>query len=1127
MTSFILAMMIIIINFSLYFAAPTTIYINSVEDFIDFSKNATLDSYFNDKTVVLEADIDLSRQKDFQVPTFAGVFDGQGHTISGLSITDSGSTQGLFRYLQENGVIKNLNIKGKVTPSGSQNVVGGLVGNNKGSIKQVSFDGQVSGKNNIGGLVGINEATGTISHAKSKGEVTGEHFTGGIVGQNLGTILKATNSSEVNTTIAETTVSVESVNWSQINSTENISAHTDTGGIAGFSSGYIQDSINRGPIGYKYMGYNVGGIVGRQSGYLNNCQNYHTVLGRKDIGGIVGQIEPHLILLFSEDTLQKLNKELNLLQTKLNNTFDHSGDSSKAISGQISGIGESLDDTRDLMQVLSRGTVDYVDDVTDTVNITGDRIRYTLEEIISILDEATETTQYLNKGIDNIEVGFDELEITSNKMSDALDTTQTAMKSLRKSVAAGEDAIYQTEKALKNLLDTIESTENRDNIAGEIESAINNIANSFTSAGEAIGDIANALKNPDDVDPGFSHLGPGFQEVANSLGSISGNLSKMSKNISQIIEKGIAQTTSDIKKDLDTIFYDLKRASARLGDSIGSLEKSFDQLEETSDQSAKAFSAFSDGFHEFSHMSESLTAGTTSIRNLIDSLVEKPDIELPNISSEYRQSGEDLFDVLQDISTGINDLHMEIKDAKEHLVRDIEAVGDQVVSIFSLLIEAREDIGESEYIEDISDESIENAKQGVVYKNQNYGSVKGSVNIGGIVGTMAMEFDIDPENDIFETGTPSLNFKYLTTAIVKECINNGKVTGKKDHTGGIAGRMDIGIVTACENYGDIESKEGDYVGGIAGACHTSIDKSFALSTLSGKDYIGGLAGYANNISNSYAMVDIRDGVENIGSIAGQAEGDLSNNHYVHETIAAIDGISYSHKASPLSYEALLAVEGLPEAFTQFAITFIADGNVLEIIPFEYGDSFDLSLLPEIPAKAEHDHEWDDFKKTNMVFNMAVEAIYTPIKTVLSSSLSREDDTKPLVLVEGKFRQDVRLEVSPVAISKEASHIPNNETLETWEIALDGLEDSNISPTIRLLMPEEKTKVKVWQSTDDGWEKLDASISGSYIVFPMDGSSGIFQITQKNFSWIGALGILVTIAILGIIKIFWSRSRRQI
>lgn len=68
----------------------------------------------------------------------------------------------------------------------------------------------------------------------------------------------------------------------------------------------IQSCTNTGSVGYEHMGYNVGGIAGRQSGYLDGCRNTGTVQGRKDVGGIAGQLEPQVTLRYNEDLLDQL-----------------------------------------------------------------------------------------------------------------------------------------------------------------------------------------------------------------------------------------------------------------------------------------------------------------------------------------------------------------------------------------------------------------------------------------------------------------------------------------------------------------------------------------------------------------------------------------------------------------------------------------------------------------------------------------------------------------------------------------------------------------------------------------------------------------------------------------------------
>ena len=79
------------------------------------------------------------------------------------------------------------------------------------------------------------------------------------------------------------------------------------------------------------MGYNVGGIVGRQSGYLDGCRNTGTVRGRKDVGGIAGQLEPQVTLRYDEDTLARLGTELDTLQSLVDQAVSHAGTSSDEV----------------------------------------------------------------------------------------------------------------------------------------------------------------------------------------------------------------------------------------------------------------------------------------------------------------------------------------------------------------------------------------------------------------------------------------------------------------------------------------------------------------------------------------------------------------------------------------------------------------------------------------------------------------------------------------------------------------------------------------------------------------------------------------------------------------------------
>ena len=114
---------------------------------------------------------------------FTGIFDGLGHTITGLTINRSGTSYvGLFGYA-DNAYIRNVGLVGG-SVTGAYHV-GGLVGYNySGSITNSYNTGSVSGGNFVGGLVGYNYS-GSITNSYSTGLVSGEEQVGGLVGYNI------------------------------------------------------------------------------------------------------------------------------------------------------------------------------------------------------------------------------------------------------------------------------------------------------------------------------------------------------------------------------------------------------------------------------------------------------------------------------------------------------------------------------------------------------------------------------------------------------------------------------------------------------------------------------------------------------------------------------------------------------------------------------------------------------------------------------------------------------------------------------------------------------------------------------------------------------------------------------
>ena len=86
---------------------------------------------------------------------FAGSYDGDGHTISGLYYIGTKSNMGLFTELLYNAEVKNLTINVKRFDTSGDNV-GALAGiaYDDVIVKNCKVSGVISGNNNVGGLIG-------------------------------------------------------------------------------------------------------------------------------------------------------------------------------------------------------------------------------------------------------------------------------------------------------------------------------------------------------------------------------------------------------------------------------------------------------------------------------------------------------------------------------------------------------------------------------------------------------------------------------------------------------------------------------------------------------------------------------------------------------------------------------------------------------------------------------------------------------------------------------------------------------------------------------------------------------------------------------------------------------------
>jgi hypothetical protein len=112
---------------------------------------------------------------------FSGMYNGQGHTIEGLSLRRTGTNhQGLFGYTATGAVLESVGVT-LANITGSTNV-GGLVGNAyEATVRNCYSTGRIAGTAAIGGLLGDAYST-VLTNSYSMAEATGSHQVGGLAG---------------------------------------------------------------------------------------------------------------------------------------------------------------------------------------------------------------------------------------------------------------------------------------------------------------------------------------------------------------------------------------------------------------------------------------------------------------------------------------------------------------------------------------------------------------------------------------------------------------------------------------------------------------------------------------------------------------------------------------------------------------------------------------------------------------------------------------------------------------------------------------------------------------------------------------------------------------------------------
>lgn len=854
-------------------AAGNTIHISSEAELRDLAASCALDTWSRDKNVVLDSDLTLADPSFLPIPTFGGSFDGQGHTIHNVSITDSLSPAGLFGVVQAGGSVRSLHVVGTVTPSGDGRSVGGIAGENNGAIEKCSFTGTVSGQVYVGGIAGHTGASGSILACETRGAVIGDSMTGGITGYNEGLLADCTNSACVNVESTDPRLDLEDLDLtltpdlSKLGQANAGASAADTGGIAGYSAGTLSDCVNHGAVGYQHIGYNTGGVAGRSCGQLLRCRNDGSIAGRKDVGGVVGQIEPYIQVDASPTYLSELNRQLYELKSLTDQVANDAQDGAGDVSGRLNDMNDYLKD---------------------------------------------------------------------------------------------------------------------------------------------------ALSDPQDPLAAITGFGSRLKDLNNSA-------------------SGSVDTVADDLRDINS---------------------------------------------KFNEVSNTVLAA-------------------------------------------------------------ISAAGNP-----------------ASVISDGSQGNIDKITLGKTSACTNSGAVSGDVNTGGIAGSIAIEYELDPEDDVSADLDGEYRRQYEYRAVVQQCANTGAVSAKRSNTGGIAGRMDLGLIISCESYGSVESDSGSCVGGIAGLTAATVRSSYAKCTLSGKKYVGGIVGSgvaeksdgsASTVTGCWSLVDITDCQQYEGAVSGADTGTFTDNYFVSDTLAGINRQSFAGRAEPVSFDTLAAAEGMPGGMTTFTLSFVSDGKVLTSRTFSYGASFDSSVYPPLPEKDGIYAHWDRTDLHGLHLDTVVTAVYDPLLPTLSSEQTREDG-RPIILAGGDFNDGDTMAATALTLTPEEFHaadgsfadraanwfsylkdgqLPpltvNRRVAEQWRVSLP--DDGQETHTLRYLPSQDASHLRLYVNDGDGWQAVSCDTVGSYLSFTAGGASPEFAVvTTASVWWPLVAAIAVCVAI--VLAVLLGRRHRR-
>lgn len=843
------------------------------------------------------------------------------------------------------------------------------------------------------------------------------------------------------------------------------------------SNGIVRDLNVCGSIYPKGSASDIGGIAGVNQGMILHCTFSGSVRGENRVGGIAGN---------NTETGIIVNSENNAILLATNSTGGIAGVNQGLISDCVNQGNiniKELETTMDIGGVVDVGTLNLARNVVNRNNMGG--IAGISEGVIS---------GCTNMGtVGFLHTGYNVGGIAGNQNGMIIDCTNEGVVYGRKDVGGivGQAVPFMEATYLSDQVDVVRGNVSR------LNNTLNGVVGTISDTaqeGREYADQMNARYQEE-----WAQVS---QNIVDILDSVSDNTAAVSQ-----YKNNILQAVEEITSQNELLDHDLTMEEIR--EQISQNQINISPIQEAAQKINDNLNIIYDNLQKIQEQYDLNEASEEEFRERLTA-----DLENSRPAEDISQFLDIIDRGRQNAAEGINSAVGQINDA-------LDSADEELTTL-----------RENGLIMDVSEITSAESAKGIVTECFNRGDVNGDINVGGIAGTMNIEYSSDPETDFSLTDGTNVMIRTTVSDVIMNCFNLGSVNAKKNHAGGIVGYQTLGLIHCCEAYGYVAAEAGREIGGITGYSEASVKKCYSLCHLSGGEIIGGICGYGTTIEDCISICEVLCEGECIGAVAGTTseEGNRAGNLFVSDSLEGIDGISYTGVAEHRTYEEIMQLDNIPEDFHQIRIEFMLDGSMLEEQQLAYGGILSEDSFPEAPVKEGYYVQWD-YCGERLTGNVVITAEYIPWVEALGSVEADETGRSDLLAIGEFFHGDrlVLTEIAPELLQQ----LPVTEQsllryAFQWEIVSERNDQypAEIECHFATGNPAE-AQLFIWK--DNAWSNIPAEQDGNYLVatIPYGTAFAVIEKAPSSVNYvIIAGGIAVFLVILLLLRVNKSVSGKK-